>query len=165
MSDSAEASIPARSRLDPEPIPRRDFLGLAALWAALSTLAFGILGALRLPRAAVVPSPSHKFRVTLPEGLAPNQPFVPPGRPIAMFRDAEGVYAVSTVCTHLGCIVKVEANGFDCPCHGSRFALDGTVVKGPAPKPLPWLAVSALSGDTFIVDESATIPAGRKVVA
>ena len=120
---------------------------------------------MRLPRAAVVPSPSRKFRVTLPQGLAPNEPFIPTGKSVALFRDGEGVYAVSTVCTHLGCIVKAEGGVFDCPCHGSRFALDGSVVKGPAPKALPWLSVSAVSGDTFIVDESATVPAGKKVVA
>lgn len=165
MTDAADASIPKRSRLEPEPMPRRDFLGLTALWSAVVTLAFGMLGAMRLPHAAVVPSPSRKFRVTLPLGLAPGEPFIPAGRPIALFRDAEGVYAVSTACTHLGCIVKAEGGGFDCPCHGSRFGLDGAVVKGPAPKPLPWLAVSAVSDDTFIVDESATVPAGKKVVA
>jgi nitrite reductase/ring-hydroxylating ferredoxin subunit len=165
MTNSAEVSIPTRSRLEPEPMARRDFLGLAALWSAMATLAFGLLGALRLPRAAVVPSPSRKFRITLPEGLAPGEPFIPSGRPIAVFRDADGVYAVSTVCTHLGCIVKAEGGGFDCPCHGSRFALDGAVVKGPAPKALPWLSVSAVSGDVFVVDESTTVPAGKKVVA
>jgi cytochrome b6-f complex iron-sulfur subunit len=165
MSDPASAPLPSRSRLDPEPIPRRDFLGLAAMWSAIVTVTFGVLGAMRLPRAAVVPSPSRKFRVTLPQGLAPNEPFIPAGRPIALFRDSDGVYAVSTVCTHLGCIVKAEGGGFDCPCHGSRFATDGTVLKGPAPKALPWLEVSAVSGDTFIVDESAIIPAGKKVLA
>lgn len=164
MSNHVENPLPARSRLDPEPMPRRDFLGLAALWSAMVTMAFGLLGAMRLPRAAVVPSPSRKFRITLPQGLAPGEPFVPPGRPIAVFRDPAGVYAVSTVCTHLGCIVKTEGGGFGCPCHGSRFALDGAVVKGPAPKALPWLSVTAVSGDTFIIDESATVPAGKKVV-
>ena len=82
-----------------------------------------------------------------------------------VFRDADGVYAVSTVCTHLGCIVKAESGGFDCPCHGSRFALDGHVVKGPAPKALPWLAVTPVSADTFSIDMSATVPAGKKVTA
>jgi cytochrome b6-f complex iron-sulfur subunit len=165
MSDPEGAAIVTRSRLDPEPMPRRDFLGLAAWWSAVATMAFGLLGAMRLPRAAVVPSPSRKFRVTLPQGLGPHDPFLPPGRSVAVFRDPEGVYAVSTVCTHLGCIVKAEAGRFDCPCHGSRFALDGSVIKGPAPKALPWLSVSAVSGDTFVIDESATVPAGKKVVA
>ena len=36
-----------------------------------------------------------------------------------LFRDREGVYAISMVCTHLGCIVKPSTAGFDCPCHAS----------------------------------------------
>ena len=82
-----------------------------------------------------------------------------------MFRDGEGVYAISTVCTHLGCIVKAEGGGFECPCHGSRFAADGSVTKGPAPKALPWLTVTAGGGGTFIVDEATTVPPGTKVDA
>lgn len=163
MTDHAGRATAGRSRLDPEPVPRRDFLGLAAMWSAIVTLVFGMLGALRLPRAAVVPSASRKFRVTLPQGLAGDEAYVPPGRPIAVFRDAGGVYAVSTVCTHLGCIVRLENGGFDCPCHGSRFSLDGTVEKGPAPKALPWLSVTAVSADTVIIDESETVPLGKKV--
>jgi cytochrome b6-f complex iron-sulfur subunit len=130
------------SRLDPEPMPRRDFLGLAAMWAMGASAAFALLGMLRLPRAAVLPAPSKKFKVALPESLADGEPFVPPGRSVALFRDREGVYAVSTVCTHLGCIVKQSADGFACPCHGSEFKKDGSVTKGPAPKALPWLAVT-----------------------
>lgn len=153
---------PVRSRLDPEPVPRRDFLGLASLLAAASALLFGAVGLLQLPKAAVLSSPSRKFRVSLPDSLAVGEAFVPPGRSAALFRDAEGVYAVSTVCTHLGCIVKPTPHGFDCPCHGSRFALDGTVVKGPAPAPLAWLKVSE-SGGTLIVDEGATVKAGTRI--
>lgn len=155
---------PAASRLDPEPVPRRDFLGLAAAWSALAALLFGALGALRLPKAAVLPAPSKKFRAILPESLAPGVPFVPPGRSVALFRDHDGVYALSTVCTHLGCIVKAEGGGFACPCHGSLFSGDGSVVRGPAPKALPWLAVS-VSGTDVVVDEGSTVPPGTKVRA
>ncbi len=151
-----------RSRLDPEPTARRDFLGLAAAWSAFVALLVATFGALRLPKAAVLPSPSKKFRVTLPEALPPGQPFVPPGRSVAVFRDGDGVFALSTVCTHLGCIVKQSTTGFDCPCHGSRFAPDGSVIRGPAPKALPWLAVS-VSGGNVIVDEGALVPPGTKV--
>jgi cytochrome b6-f complex iron-sulfur subunit len=153
---------PLRSRLDPEPMPRRDWLGLASLWAMAGSLLFGIVGMLRLPKAAVLASPSKKFRVALPDNLPPGEPFVPPGRAVAVFRDAGGAYAVSTICTHLGCVVKTNAEGFECPCHGSGFARDGEVKKGPAPRPLPWLKVT-VAGGTLTVDESATVPRGTKV--
>jgi cytochrome b6-f complex iron-sulfur subunit len=162
MTTTPAPTVP-RSRLEPPPVPRRDFLGLAALWSAIATLVFAAAGAARLPRAAVVPSPSRKFRVKLPEALAAGEPFLPPGRSVAVFRDGEGVYAVSRVCTHLGCIVKPEPGGFACPCHGSRFAADGTVVKGPAPRALPWLAVTRVSGDTVLVDESKAVATGTRV--
>lgn len=151
-----------RSRFDPEPVPRRDFLGLAALGTTAVTLLFSIFGMLKLPKAAVSSSPAKKFNVALPDGLADGEPFVPPGRNVAVFRDAEGVYAISTVCTHLGCIVKSGADGFDCPCHGSVFAKDGTVRKGPAPKALPWLKVTA-GGAGYVVDEENNVPKGTKV--
>lgn len=45
--------------------------------------------------------------------------------------------AFSSTCTHKGCAVNKIADGtIDCPCHGSKFNLDGTVANGPATKPL-----------------------------
>jgi Rieske Fe-S protein len=49
------------------------------------------------------------------------------------------VAAVSRSCTHQGCTVLVPVPGgttLDCPCHGSRFTLQGAVVNGPAERPL-----------------------------
>lgn len=151
-----------KSRFDPEPMPRRDFLGLAALGAMAAAFGLSILGMLKLPKAAVSASPAKKFNVAIPDTLANGEVFIPPGRNVAVFRDDEGVFAISTVCTHLGCIVKTSANGFDCPCHGSGFTKDGTVRKGPAPKPLPWLKVSR-AGATITVDEESKVKTGTKV--
>jgi Rieske Fe-S protein len=51
--------------------------------------------------------------------------------------------AFSAVCTHAGCVVSEVANGtINCPCHGSKYSVtDGSVVAGPAPKPLAAKAV------------------------
>ncbi len=155
-------SKPAQSRLDPEPIARRDMLGLASLWATGAAFVFAVLGMARLPNLGVTSSPSKRFSVALPDTLQPTQAFLPANRSVALFRDTEGVWAVSTVCTHLGCIVKASPNGFECPCHGSRFAADGSVTKGPAPRALPWLKVSASDGK-LVIDEGSTVPAGTKV--
>lgn len=44
---------------------------------------------------------------------------------------------LSTTCTHAGCkVTEIRDGAIDCVCHGSRFALDGTVLAGPAKKPL-----------------------------
>jgi Rieske Fe-S protein len=83
---------------------------------------------------------------------------------VALFRDGAGIHAVSSGCTHLGCIVNSLAEGFECPCHGSRFAADGSVLKGPAPRALPWFKVSG-SGGNYVVDEDVTVPQGTKVTA
>ena len=151
-----------KSRFDSEPMPRRDFLGLAALGSMAAAFGLSILGMLKLPKAAVSASPAKKFNVVLPDTLADGEAFVPPGRSVAVFRDDEGVFAISTICTHLGCIVKPTPEGFSCPCHGSGFKKDGTVVKGPAPKPLPWLKVSK-NGGMVTVDEESKVKAGTKV--
>jgi glycine/D-amino acid oxidase-like deaminating enzyme/nitrite reductase/ring-hydroxylating ferredoxin subunit len=61
------------------------------------------------------------------------------GDNVAGYRDEGGrLHAVSAVCTHMGCIVGWNENDrtWDCPCHGSRFALDGEVIHGPAVKAL-----------------------------
>ena len=61
------------------------------------------------------------------------------GETVAAYRDDEGeLHAVSPICTHLGCRVAFNTaeRSWDCPCHGSRFGVDGRVLNGPAVKDL-----------------------------
>jgi Rieske Fe-S protein len=65
------------------------------------------------------------------------------GRKAAGYRRRNGeLVAVASRCTHLGCQVKFNdaEETWDCPCHGSRFAVDGTVIEGPATSPLERIA-------------------------
>ena len=60
-----------------------------------------------------------------------------------------GAAAIYKVCTHLGCIYAwVEPNDrFECPCHGSKYRLDGRRITGPAPRNLDRFKMSALDAD------------------
>jgi len=61
------------------------------------------------------------------------------GQRAGAYRDAQGVlHMVDTTCTHMGCEVEWNAGdiSWDCPCHGSRFSIDGEVMEGPAKRPL-----------------------------
>jgi glycine/D-amino acid oxidase-like deaminating enzyme/nitrite reductase/ring-hydroxylating ferredoxin subunit len=76
-----------------------------------------------------------------PEELAPGMGGIcrMEGEPVAAFRDESGeLRLLSPVCTHMGCRVTWNRaeRSWDCPCHGSRFDVDGRVLVGPAVAPL-----------------------------
>ena len=57
-----------------------------------------------------------------------------------IIREGEQLYALSSICTHRECKLRVVDNGFKCRCHGSTFTVDGHVTHGPARQDLPrWL--------------------------
>jgi Rieske Fe-S protein len=57
----------------------------------------------------------------------------------------------SAICTHSGCTLKEVVDGtINCPCHGSKFSLDGAVVNGPAAKPLTVQAIT-VQGDSILL--------------
>ena len=71
-----------------------------------------------------------------PDSVTPER-----GAELYIVHGPQGIYALSAVCTHLGCLTawKPELGIIACPCHGSKFTRDGTKIAGPAPRPLPWL--------------------------
>lgn len=68
----------------------------------------------------------------------------------------EGIYALSTICTHLGCTpnwLQTE-NKFKCPCHGSGFYKTGVNFEGPAPRPLERLRIGLAEDGQILIDKS-----------
>ncbi len=79
---------------------------------------------------------------------------------IYLIHIADGYFSLSAICTHLGCVTawKPELKMIACPCHGSRFNIEGQKLAGPAPKPLPWLKAWVNDDGELMVDRSITIP-------
>ncbi|MWB97368.1 Rieske (2Fe-2S) protein [Agromyces seonyuensis] len=71
--------------------------------------------------------------------------------PVVVAQPTEGEFvAFSATCPHQGCAVAPSSGEFECPCHGSRFALaDGAVLQGPATEGLAPVAVT-VSGDSVV---------------
>ena len=71
------------------------------------------------------------------------------GTRFAVYRNEQGTLnALSARCTHMGCLVSFNPaeRSWDCPCHGSRFGLEGEVLEGPAVKPLEQVSLSDSGG-------------------
>ncbi|MFC7518097.1 FAD-dependent oxidoreductase [Herbaspirillum sp. GCM10030257] len=82
------------------------------------------------------------------------------GKKLAVYREADGqLHARSAICTHLGCVVAWNSaeKSWDCPCHGSRFNVDGEVLHGPAVTPL---AAVSLDGLVVSVEDKSPSEAG-----
>ena len=148
------------SKLLEKPIKRRDFLGKAAIGTFLFATAAACFGALRLIVPKVFSEPPNYYKIGEPEGFPLGEVRVPTGKNVYVFHDENGYYAISAKCTHLGCIIKHTPDGFLCPCHGSRFTLNGHVISGSASKTLDWYAMSLAPDGQLVVDEGEKIKTG-----
>jgi len=141
-------------------LSRRQFAKVSLdMLAALLGLAAAAVGVLRLPMPKVLPTPSRRFRIGTLRDFPPKSERYFESERVLVRADDEGIFAVSLVCTHLGCTVAKdgEHNEFICPCHGSRYREDGSVVAGPAPRRLKSLEVVVEPAGWLVVD------AGREV--
>jgi Rieske Fe-S protein len=81
-------------------------------------------------------------------------------KPVALGRDAGGLYAMTTICTHQRCNIAsggtITPEGLACSCHGSRFSRTGAVTSGPATTPLKHYKVD-LAPDGAITVQADTI--------
>lgn len=142
------------------PAERRDFLGTAAIGTTVVALGVAGIGAARLPMPSVFPEANTRVKLG-PLSQFAGVPVTPvPEHRLWIFSDESGLYAMSAVCTHLGCIVQSQGEeGYFCPCHGSRFDRSGRPVAGPAPGPLNNLKLSSSADGQLVVDKQEKVAA------
>jgi cytochrome b6-f complex iron-sulfur subunit len=138
---------------------RREFLSDVTL-AALGIAGLGSMAVAYqyfLPNVLFEPSPT--FRAGNPDLFPPNSVTFIEDQQVYIVRTNDGFYAVSAVCTHLGCITafKPDLNVIACPCHGSVFKTNGTKIEGPAPRPLPHFSISLEPTGELLVDKLQVI--------
>ncbi len=122
---------------------RRRFLGKIALLAAGLPLLWKFL----VPRVATTEALLRVPRTEVPlEGA-----LVYRDSRVALLRTGSEIFALSLVCTHLGCTVNVTPGEIVCPCHGSVFDRHGQVLKGPANRPLKRLEVREEGEDILVL--------------
>jgi menaquinol-cytochrome c reductase iron-sulfur subunit len=150
---------------------RRDFLFRVGAGAGIAAVAYQAAASLR----SLVPNVSYDAPTTVKLGMPADFPdglkFLPDER-LFVFREGKTYHAISAVCTHLGCTARAEAlpnpevrqiggqslrltHRFQCPCHGSKYAGDGSNVSGPAPRPLAWYHLSLAADDGQLVVDLA----------
>ncbi len=143
------SAIPSRGNV-PKPT-RRDFLKMTTAGLLGSAGLIGLGGLLRFmgyasePPAKTVIDAGEKSKY--PAGTRTLLPDVP----AVLISSKEGFTALSLVCTHLGCTVEQAPNGFQCPCHGSRYDASGAVQRGPARQPLRQLRVEVSAQGHLLV--------------
>jgi cytochrome b6-f complex iron-sulfur subunit len=142
---------------------RRDFLN------EIVASAFGIaaVGSLVVTYQYLSPNalfePPLTFRAGAPDLYPMGSVTYIADQEVYIVHTEDGFYAVSAICTHLGCITKwnAEANTIACPCHGSKFQPNGTKIEGPAPGPLVHWTIALASNGDLMVDKTEPVQSGN----
>jgi len=147
-------------------VDRRQFFSMVAAGWAIFAAGFGgltaILGAFMAPRVDF--GKAQTFRAGPPDKYTPNSvnEDYKGSEKVWIVRDSEKIFALSTVCTHLGCTPNWADNEgkFKCPCHGSGFygpksgMPAGINFEGPAPRPLERYKIKLADDGQILVDKS-----------
>jgi cytochrome b6-f complex iron-sulfur subunit len=124
----------------------------AAFWGSI------LLTTLRFFFPRILYEPSPQFQAGKPDDYQVGEVSTrfKEAQRVWMIRNADGLYALIAICTHLGCTPNwfTTEERFKCPCHGSNFLRDGTNVAGPAPVPLYRAAIAMDVTGNIIVDKS-----------
>ena len=140
-------------------VTRREFPFLAIAWGVFTgAMALGLTAVGRFLFPNVLTEPPSTFKAGFPADFAIGvvDTRFKERYQVWIVRDEEKIYALSTICTHLGCTpnwLEAEAK-FKCPCHGSGFYATGINFEGPAPRPLERVGVSLAEDGQLLIDKA-----------
>jgi cytochrome b6-f complex iron-sulfur subunit len=137
---------------------RKSFLNVAGWFAVFTFIGTATIGALRLMVPRVLYEPPAAFKAGFPDDYVVgevNEKYKDDFR-VWIVREADGFYALSAICTHLGCTPRwlPAENKFKCPCHGSGYHKDGVNFEGPTPRPLERLRITLDDDGQILVDRN-----------
>jgi cytochrome b6-f complex iron-sulfur subunit len=141
-------------------LSRRSFLGWVSGLSIAGSFAAGAFSSFVFLKPRATYGEPNKFLIGRPEDYPSGARITIDTRRVCIVREGAKIAAISTTCTHLGCIVAPAPTGYACPCHGSHFDVDGNVVGGPAPKPLAWYQVTLTPNGELEVDKDNEIQMG-----
>jgi cytochrome b6-f complex iron-sulfur subunit len=143
---------------------RRRFLQVLAAGAA-TTAAAGALSACSGQNGSSAPEPVGDVTAGNVSSLQEGTVKSVLGSAVFVGRDSNGVYAMTTTCTHAGCDMSSSqaiSTRIVCSCHGSQFDLNGDVVNGPANSPLVHYAVTLAADGTITINGAQEVSASTR---
>lgn len=157
---SALKSNQQKTPITQEPMDRRTFMKWLTLgWAAFAAIVGGYATViLRYLFPNVLFEPKQSFRAGYPDDYVVGEVSerFKSEHGAWIVRDSEKIFALSTVCTHLGCTPNWQPNEgkYKCPCHGSGFYKSGINFEGPAPRPLERFKIILGDDGELVVDKT-----------
>jgi len=132
-------------------LTRRDFLKLVRDGFLYLSAALATGGLLRFLSYAPASEQKTEFDLGSVDDYPVGSRTSIPEIPALLIHAESGFTALSLTCTHLGCTLEPNDNGFACPCHNSAFDAEGNVTHGPAVKPLRSLRIQITDAKTLTV--------------
>ncbi len=163
-------------------ITRRAFFAVIGWLVFLASAAIGGVTSLFFLRPNALYEDPPEFKALTPSDYAVGSTTVLTDKRVAINRDPDGFYAISLICTHLGCTPRYFADvskdlidkgvvvqgedgkpvteavpGFKCPCHGSRYFRDSVNFFGPAPRPMDHIEVVLAPDGRLLIDRAKVV--------